>query len=102
MPADAAQNITERKAKGAQPHFFDDPNTDRLLSMVMDLALEVSVLRDRLDTHERVAEAKGAYTSADIEAYEASDDVRDARDKWRNNFIDKLMKRIESEYEPGI
>ncbi len=102
MSADTAQKVTERKAKGAQPHFFADPNTDRLLSMIMDLALEVSVLRDRVDTHERVAEAKGAYTSADIEAYDATDDVRAARDKWRNHFIDKLMKRIETDYEPGI
>ena len=102
MVAENVTKLTERKAKGAEPHFFEDPNVDRLLSMMMDMALEISVLRERLDTHERVAEAKGAYTPADIEAYEATDDVRNARDAWRNAFIDKLMKRVETEYEPGI
>jgi hypothetical protein len=102
MAAEKVTKMTELNAKGAQPHFFDDPNIDRLLSMIMDMALEFSVLRERLDTHERVAAAKGAYTPADIEAYEPTDEVRAARETWRNRFVDKLMKRVETEYEPGI
>lgn len=101
----SAEKVTKMKASKApqvSPHFFDDPNTDRLLSMMMDMAAEISVLRERVDTHERLAEAKGAYTQADIEAYEPSDDVRAARDAWRNKFIDRLMKRMEQDYEPGI
>ena len=39
-----------RKAKGERPFFFDNPDVDKLLAMLMGLAGEVSVMRDRLDT----------------------------------------------------
>ena len=39
-----------------------------MLSMLMGLAGEVSVMRDRLDTVERLAEEKGVFGQADIEA----------------------------------
>ena len=50
-----------RKAKGRRPTYFDDPENDKLLAIVMALAGEVSVLRDRLDTVERLAEIGRAH-----------------------------------------
>jgi hypothetical protein len=94
--------MTTRRAKGAHPHFFDDANIDRLLTMIMNMAEEISVLRDRLDTHERVAAAKGAYAPADIEAYEPPDEVRAQREAWRNTFLDRLMKTLEQDYDRGL
>ena len=94
--------MTTRRAKGANPHFFDDPNIDRLVTMIMNMAAEISVLRERLDTHERVAAAKGAYTPADIEAYDPTDDVRTAREDWRNKFLDRLLKTMEQDYDRGL
>jgi hypothetical protein len=35
-----------RKAKGQRPAYFSDPAVDKLLSMTMALAGEVSVLRE--------------------------------------------------------
>ena len=102
MAGDTVTKMTAKRAKGANPHFFDDPNIDRLLTMFMNMAAEISVLRDRLDTHERVAAAKGAYTPADIEAYEPPDDVRAARDAWRNKFLDRLLKTMEQDYDKGL
>jgi hypothetical protein len=87
------------KAKAAHPHFFDDPNIDRLMTMVMNLAAEVSVLRDRLDTHEQVAAQKKLFTPADIEAYEASDAVAEAREAWRARFLDRLLTVVQEEME---
>jgi len=84
-----------KRIKGKTPHFFEDPAVDKVLTMVMNLAAEISVLRDRLDTHERLA-AKGAFTTADVEAYEAGDDVNAAREAWRKRFLDKLIKAVES------
>ena len=37
------------KAKGKRPSYFEDPATDRILSMLMALVGEVAVLRERLD-----------------------------------------------------
>ena len=57
------------KAKGKRPAYFDDPAIDRTLSIVMAIAGEVSVLRERLDTVERLLDANGTISRADIETY---------------------------------
>ena len=87
------------KLAAKHPHFFDDPNIDRLMTMVMNLAAEVSVLRERLDTHEQVAASKKLFTPADIETFEPSDQVRDAREAWRNRFLDRLLSVVQEEME---
>jgi len=43
-----------KKAKGKRPFYFDNPESDKLLAIVMALAGEVSVLRECLDTLERL------------------------------------------------
>lgn len=100
--AAAPTRAPTRRAKGAEPHFFDDPNVDRMMTMIMNMAAEISVLRERLDTHEQVAAAKGAFTPADIENYTPTDEVSDARETWRTKFIDKLLKPVEKEYDRGL
>ena len=45
------------RAKGARPKYFEDPATDRLLSIVMALAGEVAVVKERLDSVERLLDA---------------------------------------------
>lgn len=67
----SSQNDDHRVAYvlNGRPAFFDDPVNDKLLAMLMALLGEVCVLRDRLDSHERLAAARGQYTPADVEAY---------------------------------
>ena len=60
-------------AKGQPPRNFQDPATDHLMSMVMELMTEFSVLRDRLDTVERLIESHGIFRQADIDAYKLDD-----------------------------
>lgn len=60
-----------RTARGRRPYFFDDPNVDKLLAMIMALAGEVSVLRERLDTHERLAAVGKRPSAAEVENYSA-------------------------------
>jgi hypothetical protein len=91
-----------RRAKGAEPHFFDDPNIDRMMTMIMNMAAEISVLRERLDTHEQVAAAKGGFSPADVEAYQPSDTVADAREAWRKKFLERLLKPVEQDYDRGL
>jgi hypothetical protein len=47
----------ERNARGKRPVFYDTPGLDEAMSMIMVLANELSVVRDRLDTVEKVAAA---------------------------------------------
>ena len=43
-----------RKAKGKRPVYFNDPECDKLLAIVMAVAGELAAVRERLDTLERI------------------------------------------------
>ena len=88
-----------RKALGKRPDYAHDPLVDKLLSMVMALAGEVSVLRERLDTIERLAGEKGVLTRAEIEAYQPNDDALAERDQWRGDYLERLLWIVRAELD---
>jgi hypothetical protein len=92
--AAARARIATRRAKGAQPHFFDDPNIDRLVTMIMVMAEEISVLRERLDTHERLAAKGKKATPANIETYAPDLKVEDAREELRAAMLARVFRLI--------
>ena len=88
-----------RKAKGKRPFYFSDPDVDRLLSMVMALAGELSVTRDRLDTLERVAAQKRLFSADDIESYELDQDALEARAQRHETLFREVTRVIASALE---
>lgn len=56
-------------AKGRQPQFHNERVIDQLIGMVTALASELAILRDRVDTHERLASDATAATYENVEAY---------------------------------
>jgi hypothetical protein len=79
-----------RDAKGKRPMFYDAPGMDQAMSMILVLANELSVMRDRLDTVEKVAAAKGVMLDAEIEAYQPDQSVLEAREARRQDFLARL------------
>ena len=49
--------------------------------MIMELSSEVSVMRDRLDTHERLSARKGLYTEDDVESFRPSEEEADREER---------------------
>jgi hypothetical protein len=88
-----------RKAKGERPVFFKDSQADKLLTMIMTLAGEVSVLRERLDTIERLAETKGLIARQEIEAYRPDEQAAGERDRWRAEYIARVLRVVREELE---
>ncbi len=88
-----------RTAKGRRPYFFDDPNVDRLLAMVMALAGEVSVIRERLDTHERLAGQGKRATHRAIEDYEPDETAEAFRAQWRGDFVARVLRIVQAEID---
>jgi hypothetical protein len=83
-----------RRSKGKRPTFFEDPSVDHLMTMVLELSAELSVVYTRLDTLERVlAEAK-VIDRAGLEAYLPSADAEAERAEWRTLFLDRLFRTI--------
>lgn len=89
----------QKKARGQRPEYFDDPSIDKVLSITLALAGEMAVMRDRLDTIERLMEDGEPVTRDAINAYEPSAGVRDERDAWRETFLDVVLRRIHQERE---
>ena len=89
----------QRKARGERPIFFEDPNIDKLISMIMGLAGEVAVLHDRSDTLERLLQTKGLVKQSEIDNFEPSSQVQGERASWRKNYLSEILRVIESELE---
>ena len=88
-----------KKAKGKKPTFFADPQVDKLMAIVMALAGEVSVLRERLDTVERLAESKGVLTRQEIEAFRPNPQATEEREQWRTEYIARVLRVVHEELE---
>lgn len=87
-----------RTAKGKKPVYFDS-TTDKLISMVMTLMGEVSVMRDRLDTVERLAAEKGVFKLDDVENYQLTPDVNKIRAERRAAYIARVLKSVQDELD---
>lgn len=80
-----------RTVRGKRPEFFETPGVDDALSMIMVLAQEVAVLRERLDSAEIVAARHGIPLAAEIEALVPDESLLKAREAWRQGFFDRLF-----------
>jgi hypothetical protein len=81
----------ERNARGKRPQFYATPGLDEAMSMILVLANELSAVRDRLDTVEKVAAAKGVMLDAEIEAFEPDQATLEARELRRQDFLARLF-----------
>jgi hypothetical protein len=88
-----------RKAKGKKPVFFNDPQIDKMVGIVMALAGEVSVLRERLDTIERLIEQKGLFSRQEIETYRPDPRAMEERERWRAEYIARILRVVHEELD---
>lgn len=88
-----------RRAKGKRPQFFDEPALDRLYSTVFALAAEVSALRERQDTLERLLEDHGVMKREEIERYEPDRAAGDERGLATRAYVARIMRGFQQEVE---
>ena len=81
-------SVLARNARGKRPHFFPTDGLDQAMSMILVLAEELCVVRDRLDTVEKVARDGGLADA--IEAYQPTADDLSAREARRQAFLNRL------------
>lgn len=81
-----------RETRGKRPHFFEDPALDQMMTFMIELTTEVSVMRERLDTVERLLETDGKVTRANLEAYRAPPDVEAERAAWRDAYLKRVFR----------
>jgi hypothetical protein len=86
-----------KHVSGVRPAFHADPAIDRLIAMVLALTRENSVLRDRVDTIEILAEAAGWLAPGAIEAYVPPLTVRQRRETSREAMIGRVLAVMSEE-----
>ncbi len=90
MNTDAPQPRLPRFSKGKRPQFYAEDGMDEAMSMILALASEFSAMRDRMDTIEQIAEAKGIILSDEIENFTPDADCQARRDGRRDAFLQSL------------
>jgi hypothetical protein len=91
--------LANTRAKGKRPNYLNTPSEDRLLSIIMALAGEVGVMRERLDTLERLLETNGTLSRADIEKYHPDRDAQYERGLLQREFIARILRSVEQEMQ---
>lgn len=97
---DAADRARPRKATGPdRPSYFDTSDVDRVMAILLALVSEVASIRERLDTHERLAENGVLPAGAEVENYTPTQIAEADRDLWRDAYIKRLFRVIAEDVE---
>ena len=67
--------------------------------MLMALVAEVSVIRERLDTHERLAEDNRPAKPQNIEDFDPTNNILQERADWRDKYIARILRIQTDELE---
>ena len=78
----------------AKDYFLGDPIVDKVMKVVMALASETYVTRDRLALIERKLNEKGVVYSEDLDNYQPTDEEQAEMDRRRDEFVNSLLKPI--------
>ncbi|MDJ0653908.1 MAG: hypothetical protein QNJ40_07135 [Xanthomonadales bacterium] len=82
---------------GKAPVFFSDPAIDRLFNMVMVLAEELSVARERVDTLERLLVENKLLAPDAVDSYTPDEAGRKRRSDAQQDLVARLLAGIEGE-----
>ena len=88
-----------RVAKGKKPIYLDERSIDNLMAMIMTLTQEISVLRDRLDTIEKLLVNNKSITLEDIETFDPDDELIKERRDRRQMLLKRVLLPIDKELE---
>ena len=91
-------NTTQFPSEYRRQAFFESDAVDQLVSMILELATEQWVIRERLYLIERAAEQQGLKLREAIEGYRPSDSERSELTQMRKTMIANLMRTINFEH----
>lgn len=98
--SDGVKRARPRKAAGPdRPRYFDAGDVDRVMAIVLALASELASVRQRLDTHERLAADGKIATPELVEAHVPDPSAEVEREAWRDAYIKRLFRVITEDIE---
>ncbi|MET4683342.1 hypothetical protein [Brevundimonas faecalis] len=88
-----------KASKGGRPFSLENADHERLLTMIIALAAEVSTLHDKLDNLTQVAGRDAPFSAADVEAYQPEPAEAEARARRRQAFVGRVLRIIQADFE---
>lgn len=77
-----------------RPEFLGELSGDKVYDAIMRLAMEVSVLRDRMDVYEQVAQSDSGDFLQRLESFESSPELEAERTSRRRQLIRRLLRDL--------
>ena len=100
MKAGSTPGRRKRVAAGPRrPRYLSDRDLDRVVIMLVTLMAEVSALRDRVDTHEALADGGGNSRTADVEGYAVTEARLVRREAMRSSMVRRVFRVLMEEIE---
>lgn len=98
MEDTATRQPRRRFARGqSRPTCLQPADVDAVMMMLVALMSEVSSLRDRVDTHEALAEAGVVATGEAVEGYVLTPDRHAEREERRHAMLKRVLRVITEE-----
>lgn len=86
------------KPAGKRPYFFN-PEVERVLAITMAVAQELAVARARIDTLERLLEAKALVSRREMETFAPSKEEAAERGLWTQEYLTRILRIVQQEGE---
>lgn len=98
METTATRQPRRRFARGqSRPHYLEATDVDAVMIMLVALMSEVSALRDRVDTHEALADGGLVGTRDAVEAYTVDPERHARREEERQKMLKRVLRVITEE-----
>lgn len=92
-------DLAQTRAKGFRPDYTGDFALERMTSVALALAAELSVTRDRLDTLERLLSKKGLVAADEIDTFTPDADEVRARGISTKAYVARIMRAAQQAVE---
>jgi predicted nucleic acid-binding Zn-ribbon protein len=93
-----ALDVASAKPAGKRPYFLDR-EVERVLAITMATVQELAVARQRVDTLERLLEAKGVLSRDEINAFRPDEDQAAERGLWMQEYLTRVLRIVQQEGE---
>jgi len=96
-----ALNLAGAKPAGKRPYFLDE-QVERVLAITMTVVQELAVARQRVDTLERLLQAKGVLADGEIDAFAPGPVASAERQMWNQEYIARVLRIVQQENEAAM
>lgn len=98
MSIEQALSLSGAKATGKRPWFLDE-EIETVLNITLAVSQELATARQRVDTLERLLEAKGVLNRDEIDSYTPDKKAAEERGLWTQEYIARVLRILQQRNE---